>query len=186
MKFVGIGNNPMHIEFGTQKTKDGLLAMQWNDAENKAITLAAGDDFIELRFVKQQDFDVEQLNINAAITNIECFNEALELCDLKMIGGVLVNKKTIPATDVIATIQVYPNPTQGEVTVAMEGLAEGRYAYKITNLAGQTITTGVIVKEAANNHFKLNLPLLGVYRKGYYFITFMVKNKVVTHRILFN
>ena len=186
MKFVGIGNNPLNIEFGTQKTKDGLLAMQWNDAANKAITLNEGDDFIELRFVKQHDFDVEQLNINATITNIECFNEALELCDLKMRGGLILNKKSIPATDVIATIQVYPNPTQGEVTVAMEGFAEGKYAYKITNLAGQIITTGILVKEGSNNHFKINLPLLGVYRKGYYFLTFIVKNKVVTHRILFN
>ena len=186
MKFVGIGNNPLNIEFGMQKIKDGLLAMQWNDANSKAVTLTEGNDFIELRFVKQKDFDIEQLDINSAITNVECFNDALELCDLKLSGGVLVNKKTASASEIITKIQVYPNPTQGEVIVVMDGLQEGKYAYKITSLSGQTITTGVLVKEALNNHFKLNLPLLGVHRKGYYFISFIVNNKVVTNRILFN
>ena len=186
MKFVGVGNNPMAIEFGKQKVGEGLLAMQWNDAKGEAISLNHGAEFLELKFVKQSNFDQELVNFNSSITNIECFNDALESCDIKLEGGEIVNQKPAATSPAIyTTVKVYPNPTQGDLTVDVDGLPEGKIAYKITTLVGQSVGAGTLVKEIGNNQLKLNLQTLGVHRKGYYFISFMLNNKVVTYKILF-
>ena len=185
MKFVGVGNNPLSIEFGKQKITEGLLAMQWNDARGQAVSLNHGTEFLELKFVKQSNFDQEIVNFNSGITSIECFNNALESCDLKLEGGEIVNHKPATNTEIFTTVKVYPNPTQGDMIVDIAGMPVGKLAYKITTLSGQSVAAGTLVKEMGNNQLKFNLQTLGVHRKGYYFISFLLNNKVVTYKILF-
>ena len=50
------------------------------------------------------------------------------------------------------TIQVYPNPTKGLLHIKMEGIASEQQEYRITNLSGQTIMTGITQRQIDLSH----------------------------------
>jgi hypothetical protein len=60
---------------------------------------------------------------------------------------------------------VYPNPTRGDLSIAISGSNEVNYQYTLYNLSGGLLESGSIV---GSNEYPISM---GQYRSGVYILT---------------
>ncbi|WP_210516890.1 T9SS type A sorting domain-containing protein [Hymenobacter terricola] len=99
-----------------------------------------------------------------------------------MIGTITVALASA-ATDAqpTATLNVYPNPSHGQVTVQLSQKAGQSYVLRLSNIIGQEVRTIALRPELTS----AGLPLdLGDLRTGVYFYSLLVDGKVVSTKRL--
>ncbi|SFQ37505.1 T9SS type A sorting domain-containing protein [Hymenobacter arizonensis] len=81
----------------------------------------------------------------------------------------------------ITFLNVYPNPSRGQITVQLTQRTTGDYKFRLSNIIGQELRTIALKPELAS----AGLPVdLSDFRAGMYFYSLLVDGKVVTTKRL--
>ncbi|MBD2770127.1 T9SS type A sorting domain-containing protein [Hymenobacter sp. BT664] len=80
-----------------------------------------------------------------------------------------------------ATLNLYPNPSRGQVTVLLNQKAGADYKLRLSNIIGQEIRSIALKPELTSSGLPLDLSDL---RAGVYFYSLLVDGKVTTTRRL--
>ena len=102
-----------------------------------------------------------------------------------MNGLVVVTQRTTSATSdanlAIATLNVFPNPSHGQVTVQVTRKAGTDYKLRLSNIIGQDIRTIALKPELSTAGLPLDLSDLPT---GVYFYSLLVDGRVTTTKRL--
>ncbi|WP_426058661.1 T9SS type A sorting domain-containing protein [Hymenobacter sp. B1770] len=81
----------------------------------------------------------------------------------------------------LTVLNVYPNPSRGQITVQLNQKATGDYKLRLSNIIGQELRTIALKPELTS----AGLPVdLSDFRAGMYFYSLLVDGKVVTTKRL--
>jgi hypothetical protein len=189
----------------TYISRDGDLILTFDMAvrliNNDTITDPAA--IVKLNKKDQNDVDVPlTATIDSTCTRITINpNNALEpeqYYTLRIIGGVIENKYNTVINDtsvtfktgvvsgitkniIIEDTKIYPNPTNGNISIDLNINKKSAVIVRIYNQVGQLVQTedkGSL--PLGNQHLNLNLEKL---KNGLYFIKIVVGNEAITHKI---
>lgn len=79
-----------------------------------------------------------------------------------------------------ATLSIFPNPSNGNITLAFEGFGQGNTRIRVLNLVGEVVYTETVNLDAANNRSSLKL---GHLPSGLYFIQAESNQHTISQRI---
>ena len=156
LHLVDIGQNPMNIQFGKQRAEDGLLALQWNDLQNRSISKTPGEMLFELKFMKTHPERNNQLYINSIITNNEGYDDALALHEVKLTGGVVTTSKK-ELTNSETEWSVFPNPARNFIYLNLPSLKNEIVEASLYNQLGFLVDQKTIKLNQGQNVFQWNL-----------------------------
>jgi plastocyanin len=99
-----------------------------------------------------------------------------------MVGSITVRLAT-PTLDArpTATLNLYPNPSRGQVTVQLNQKSGVNYKLRVSNIIGQEIRSIALKPELTNTGLPVDLSDL---RTGVYFYSLLVDGKVMTTKRL--
>ena len=98
-----------------------------------------------------------------------------------LIVSAAVPTATLDARSAGITLNVYPNPSRGQVTVQLNQKAGAAYQLRLNNIIGQEVRTIALKPELTAAGLPIDLSAL---RAGMYFYSLLVDGKVVTTKRL--
>ncbi|HEX8349507.1 MAG TPA: T9SS type A sorting domain-containing protein [Hymenobacter sp.] len=99
-----------------------------------------------------------------------------------MVGTIRVELATATADGrPTATLNLYPNPSRGQVTVQLNQKSGANYKLRVSNIIGQEIRSIALKPELTNAGLPVDLSDL---RTGVYFYSLVVDGKVTTTKRL--
>ncbi|HEX8657239.1 MAG TPA: T9SS type A sorting domain-containing protein [Hymenobacter sp.] len=99
-----------------------------------------------------------------------------------MVGSITVRLAT-PTLDArpTATLNLYPNPSRGQITVQLNQKSGANYKLRVSNIIGQEIRSIALKPELTSAGLPVDLSDL---RTGVYFYSLLVDGKVTTTKRL--
>ena len=94
---------------------------------------------------------------------------------------VMAATATLDPNLAAATLNVYPNPSRGQVTVKLEQKAGQSYQLRLSNIIGQEVRTVALKPELTATGLALDLSDL---RTGVYFYSLLVDGKIASTKRL--
>jgi hypothetical protein len=168
-KFVRIENKQVPFEQNTNLADQGMLSFIWADATNNAKTLADGSYLFDIILAKKQDFFKEDLLINNENIAALAFNKNYEVLGVIKIAGGIINKPLPQTVLVQETMDVYPNPTKGDVKVSIHTNIDKRVSLVLFYVNGKVVYQKPVSVVSGNNQFQLNLNKQINIKSGVYY-----------------
>jgi hypothetical protein len=81
------------------------------------------------------------------------------------------------------TINIYPNPSVGIVTIDINGINAKNSEFTITDPSGKIVYSGITVSPLTDNHWTIDMK---EYSKGIYCVSFRFPDHVVTKKFVLN
>ena len=167
MKFVGLNNNQLSIENGTNHAKQGMVTFLWNDPNNEVKTLDDGTVLFELLFEKKGLCINEQIKLSNSITNIEAFDQDYQLHNI-----VLMPAKINAIEITKDTWDVVPNPaTNGVIKVQMNLVKNKAIVFRLVDAKGTLMLERKVDATKGKNQFiidqKTKLPTGNYYLQAF-------------------
>ncbi len=93
-----------------------------------------------------------------------------------------VNNTSVPELDNFDELNVYPNPSTGQITIDFTGFEGSDVTVSVYNALGETVRTGFLAHPAGRRlHYDLS-----AYRNGLYLIEFRTAERRIVRRITLN
>ena len=178
--FVAIRNNKLGIEYNAQQAnKTGLVSFLWNDAKAQERTIENGSELFTL-VLRAKEFGIKNwdLGLTNDIAEVEAWDN-----DNQQHNIVLVKANTKEQNPINKDLfTVSPNPTSGDVVIALNAIENKNIVFELSNASGKTIFTQGFEAVKGSNNFHLNLKSKSKVTSGLYFL----KANGVTQRIIVN
>jgi hypothetical protein len=168
-KFVRIENKQLSFEQNTNLADKGILSFIWADASNNAKTLADGSYLFDIILSKKQDFGKEDVLINNENIAALAFNKNYETVGVVKITGAIINKPLTQSVLVQETMDVYPNPTKGDVKVSINTNIDKRVSLMLFDVNGKVVYQKPVSVVSGNNQFQLHLAKQASIKSGVYY-----------------
>jgi hypothetical protein len=157
------------IDGDYDQTGDAVI-VAWDNASSLTLTYEAGSDDDLKTFPEEASAVWANEGANSGISVLFNTNEGFIPIDI-----VTVEKVGIDETHGNASLQVYPNPTTGELRIET-----GDMRYEIYDVYGRMI---VIPNEAQRNEESITINI-SRFPAGIYFITLQTEQGIVTRKII--
>lgn len=167
--FVKIENKQIAIEQNTNLAKQGILSFIWADATNTVKTLADGSYLFDIILTKKQDFDKEDIILSNENIAALAFNKNYEPLSVIKVAGNITNKILPKENVVLETIEVYPNPSKGDVKVTINTNIEKRVTLMLFDANGKIVYQKPVSLISGNNQFQLNFTKQIHLKTGVYY-----------------
>ena len=151
LKWIGVNDNILNIDMGTNHAKEGKLSFLWNDPNNEIRTLSDGSKIIELLFETKGDCVNEVLDINSSITSVEAYDKEYGFHNIVLKPSVIT---------LLENQQehwgVSPNPTiNGQIQVQMNLNMNKSIVFRLTDKSGRTLMVKSVEGVVGSNNFTL-------------------------------
>ncbi len=99
------------------------------------------------------------------------------------VGSRLTNQKPTvsSSSDIIRTVELYPNPTRGQLTLSFDMQDAAQVQLQIADISGRIISKEAMQIEAGQQQREINADHL---RAGVYFMHITSKNQIITKRFV--
>ncbi len=170
-EFAGIENNALGIEFNDKEaSKNGLVSFLWIDKNGEEKTLEDGTEVFTLVFhptINHKQSSELQLAINSSMTNIEAWDKDYQQHNIILTKQIKNSEQGIVGNEFWS---VSPNPTSGDIKVAMVCKAAKTIVFELSNAEGKTITQQSFEAIRGNNTININLKKNTHLPTGIYFL----------------
>jgi len=159
LQYLGIGNNPLGIETGTNHAADGSVSFLWVDPKSEAKTLEDGSVVFELVFKKTgkeatgKEAIENSLVLNSSVTTIAAYDKDYNL------HGIVMKPSLINVNDVVTeNWTVSPNPvTGGTIHVNMNLKDSKTIVLRLLDNTGKVILVKQVVGIKGKNTLAISL-----------------------------
>ncbi|MFY7963598.1 MAG: T9SS type A sorting domain-containing protein [Chitinophagaceae bacterium] len=169
-EFVRIENKQIPFEQNVNLSNQGLLSFIWADASNTAKTLADGSYIFDIILNKKQNFEQEDVLVNTENLPAIAFNKNFEPIAITKLSGTIINKPLTQTSIVKEAMDVYPNPTKGEVSISINTNIEKRVSLNLFDVNGKIVYQKPVSLINGNNKFQLNLTKQINLKSGIYYL----------------
>jgi len=166
---------PNYLVIFTNTSTNNPLDYLWSITPNTGITYSSGTTATTkntyVRFANVGYYTVSLTSTNSAGSNTATKTDYIH---------VWINDAGIQQVDLLPDINIYPNPTDGLVTIETDNPLQGDVSYKIYDIIGNEILGSSYTSTVNNSGIVLNL---SECRKGLYFIKVTTSKGSVTKKI---
>ena len=156
LKYIGINNNVLNVETGTNHAAEGKISFLWVDAKSEQKTLEDGTVLFELVFERTgketigKEAIVNTLSVDGSVTAVAAYDKYYGVHDvvLKKVESIQTLQ---PESWVVA-----PNPTKdGVIQVQMNLNDRKPVVFRLLDNTGKLLFTKQVEGEKGSNHFTL-------------------------------
>ncbi|MCX6210908.1 MAG: T9SS type A sorting domain-containing protein, partial [Bacteroidetes bacterium] len=169
-EFIRIENKQLPLEPNINLSNQGLLSFIWADATNTAKTLADGSYIFDIILNKKQNFEQEDVLINTESLPAVAFNKSFDPIGITKVSGAIINKPLTQTLIVKETMDVYPNPTKGEVSISINTNIDKRVSLNLFDVSGKIVYQKPVSLISGSNKFQLNLAKQTNLKSGIYYL----------------
>ena len=156
LKWVGVNNNVLNFEMGTNHSAVGKVSFLWVDAKNEVKTLDDGSVLFDLVFEKSADCINEQLDLDGSITAVVAYDKDYQS------HNVIFKPSVINSVDTKDNWIVAPNPTKdGVIKVQMNLKNSKTVVFRLSDNTGRILLVKKIEVVKGTNNITLkegNIP----------------------------
>ena len=150
LKWVGVYNNILNFEMGTNHAEVGKVSFLWVDAKNEIKTQEDGSVIFELVFEKIRDCINEQLDLDGSVTSVVAYDKDYQSHDVVFKPSVINSLET---KDVWT---VSPNPTKdGVINVQMNLRDMKMVVFRLVDNTGRVLLVKRVVGVKGSNNIIL-------------------------------
>ena len=118
LKWVGVDNNVLNFEMGTNHAEEGKISFLWVDTKNEIKTLEDGSVIMELVFKTIKPFNNETLDLDGSVTSVVAYDKDYQM------HNVMFKPSVINSLETKDVWSVAPNPTTEGVIHLQMNLAD--------------------------------------------------------------
>ena len=134
LKWVGVDNNLLNFEMGTNHAEEGKISFLWVDTKNEIKTLEDGSVLFDLVFEKTGDCISEQLDLDGSVTSIVAYDKDYQS------HNVVFKPSAINSLDTKENWVVAPNPaTNGVIHVQMNLKDNKTVVFRLLDKTGKLL-----------------------------------------------
>jgi hypothetical protein len=180
-EFVGIENNQLGIDFNAkQTTRNGNIAMLWTDQNAEAKTLEEGTELFTLVLKSvNRPLSIDRsnndglssidygLSLTDDVTDVEAWDKDF------IQHNIILSNRALTTNNLPISIEqwnVSPNPTSGEIKVAITSKQNKTVSFELTDAQGKAIYKQAVELKKGSNSFALNLKQNSNITTGIYFL----------------
>ena len=168
-RFQKLENKQIPLEQNMSSAGKGILNFIWADAENKAVTLADGSYIFDIILTKKQNFGKQDLEIANDETISIAYNKNYESVNVVKFSGTIYDKQLPTLSIVEESVDIYPNPTNGEVKVLINTNIDKRVTLMLLDAIGKVVYQKPVSLVKGNNRFQINLTKQANIKSGIYY-----------------
>jgi len=168
-KFQKIENKQIPIEQNINSASSGILNFIWADAENKPVTLSDGSYLFDIILSKTQNFDKQDLEMLNEHTASIAYNKNYEPILVVKFSGTIYDKQLASLSIVEETMDVYPNPSSGDVNISINTNIDKRVTLMLFDVNGKIVYQKPVSLVNGINKFQLNLAKHSKLKSGIYY-----------------
>ena len=156
LKWVGVDNNTMNFDMGTNHAAEGKVSFLWVDAKNEIKTLDDGSVIFDIVFEKIGDCINEQLDLDGSITSVVAYDKDYQS------HNVVFKPSVINSSDTKDVWTVSPNPTKDGVIKVQMNLRENKtVVFRLIDNTGRVLMVKQVEGVKGSNNIILregNIP----------------------------
>ena len=177
LKWVGVNNNVLGMEMGTNHANEGNISFLWVDPNNEIKTLEDGSVVMELVFEKKANCINEQLDLNGSITSVGAYDKDYQL------QPVVMKASNINAIQITENWTVSPNPaTNGVVKTQLQLKENKMIVFRLVDITGKVVLEQK--KECVRGNNNINLQENNILPMGTYYLQALGVEGIAVKKIL--
>lgn len=167
--FAGIDNNLLQLDYGTNHLGEGAITFLWTDKQLQPTTLADGTTILELVLTKRNGGEaaLPVLQISSSHTPIEAWDGQYALHSILL---KTTSATTEPEAAAVESYSLSPNPTGGDVFLALQLAHSKTVRVTVSNAAGQKVRTMTFNAPQGRSTYPLSLRGTQGVAAGMYYV----------------